>query len=63
MARELHKKKNQELYAIYSTIVDDYITDFVPLNELREMWLKDLIEDAKEKVDMYLSVVNKEVEE
>lgn len=63
MARELHKKKNKELYAIYSTIVDDYITEFIPLIELREIWLQDLIEEAKEKVDRWLKEVDKEVSE
>ena len=62
MARELHKKKNKELYAIYSTIVDDYITEFIPLNELREIWLQDLIEEAKGKLDRWLKEVDKEVE-
>ena len=62
MARELHKKKNKELYAIYSTIVDDYITEFIPLIELREIWLQDLIEEAKEKLDIWLKEVDKEVE-
>ena len=62
MSRELHKKKNKELYAIYSTIVDDYITEFIPLIELREIWLQDLIEEAKEKLDRWLKEVDKEVE-
>ncbi len=62
MARELHKKKNKELYAIYSTVVDDYITSFIPLNELREIWLQDLIKEAKEKLDRWLKEVDKEVE-
>ena len=62
MARELHKKKNKELYAIYSTVIDDYVTEFIPLNELREIWLQDLIEEAKEKLDMWLKEVDKEVE-
>lgn len=62
MSRELHKKKNKELYAIYSTVVDDYITEFIPLNELREIWLQDLIEEAKEKLDRWLKEVDKEVE-
>ena len=62
MARELHKKKNKELYAIYSTIVDDYITEFIPLIELREIWLQDLIEESKEKLDRWLKEVDKEVE-
>lgn len=62
MARELHKKKDKELYAIYSTVVEDYITDFIPLEEIRKIWLKDLIEDAKRKLDKWLKEVDKEVE-
>ena len=62
MARELHKKKGKELYAIYSTVVEDYITDFIPLEEIRKIWLKDLIEDAKRKLDKWLKEVDKEVE-
>ena len=61
MARELHKKKDKELYAIYSTVSEDYITDFIPLEEIREIWLKDLIEDAKKKLDVWLTEVIKEV--
>ncbi len=62
MARELHKKKNKELYAIYSTIIEDYITDFIPLEEIRELWLEDLVEDAKRKLDVWLNNIDKEVE-
>lgn len=62
MARELHKKKDKELYAIYSTVSEDYITDFIPLEEIKEIWLKDLIEDAKRKLDVWLKEVIKEVE-
>lgn len=62
MARELHKKKNKELYAIYSTVSEDYITDFIPLKQLRKIWLEDLIEDAKRKLDVWLMEIIKEVE-
>lgn len=62
MARELHKKKDKELYAIYSTVVEDYITDFIPLEEIRELWLEDLVEDAKRKLDVWLNNIDKEVE-
>ena len=62
MARELCKKKDKELYAIYSTVVDDYITDFIPLKQLREIWLNDLIEEANRKLDEWLKTVDKEVE-
>ena len=62
MARELHKKKNKELYAIYSTVSEDYITDFMPLDKVRKVQLEDLIEDAKRKLDVWLKEVIKEVE-
>lgn len=62
MARELHKKKNKELYAIYSTVSEDYITDFMPLDKIRKVWLEDLIEDAKRKLDVWLKEGGKEVE-
>lgn len=62
MARELHKKKDKELYAIYSTVIEDYVTDFIPLEELRKIWLEDLIEDAKRKLNEWLKKVDKEVE-
>ena len=62
MARELHKKKVKELYAIYSTVIEDYITYFIPLEEIRKIWLEDLIEDAKRKLDIWLNDIDKEVE-
>lgn len=62
MARQLHKKKNQELYALYSTVVDDYVTDFLPKEEIKKIWLNNLIESAKEKVDMYMEQIDEEVE-
>lgn len=63
MARELHKKKNKELYALYSTIIENYITDFLPKEQIKEIWLQNLIKEAKEKVDRWLEEeVDKEVE-
>lgn len=63
MSRELHKLKDKELYAIYSTIVDDYITDFLLKEQIRDIWLNDLIEDAIEKVDKYMNEVDEIVTE
>ena len=62
MARELHKKKDKELYAIYSTVVEDYITDFILLEDIRKLWLEDLIVEANQKLDKWLKEVDKEVE-
>lgn len=61
MSRQLHKLRDKELYAIYSTIVDDYITDFLPKEQIKEIWLNDLIENAKEKVENYMNEVDEVV--
>lgn len=62
MGRQLHKKKDKELYALYSTVVDDYVTGFLPKEEIKKIWLNDFVEHAKEKVDKYMEQVDKEVE-
>lgn len=62
MARLLHKKKGKELYAIYSTIIDDYITEFVPIENIKRIWLADLILESIEKVEKYVQEVDKEVD-
>ena len=62
MARLLHKKKGKELYAIYSTIIDDYITEFMPIENIKRIWLADLILESIEKVEKYAQEVDKEVE-
>ena len=36
MAKQLHKKRDKELYALYSTIVDDYVTEFLPKEEIKK---------------------------
>lgn len=61
MARELHKKKNKELYAIYSTISEGYITEWKSKDEIKQKWLEDLVEEAKEKVERYMNEIDKEV--
>lgn len=58
MSRQLHKLRKKELYAIYSTIVDDYITEFLPKEQIKEIWLNDLIANAKKKVEEYMNEVD-----
>lgn len=62
MARLLHKKKNEELYAIYSTIIDDYVTEFLPKERIKEIWLNDLIEKDRKKVEEYMNEIDEEVD-
>lgn len=62
MARLLHKKKGKELYAIYSTIIDDYITEFMPIENIKRIWLTDLILESINKVEKYIKEVDEEVD-
>ena len=61
MSRELHKKKNKELYALYSTITDNYITSWESKEKIKEIWTNDLIKEARKKVDEYMKDIDKEI--
>ncbi len=61
MARELHHRKKDDKYALWSTIVDDYVTDWKSKEEIEKEWLEDLIKDAKVKVKSYMQRIDKEV--
>ena len=61
MARELHHRKKDNKYALWSTIVDDYVTEWKSKEEIEKEWLDDLIKDAKVKVKSYMRRIDKEV--
>lgn len=61
MARELHHRKKDNKYALWSTIVDDYITDWKRKEEIEKEWVQDLTKDAKVKVKSYMQTIDKEV--
>lgn len=63
MARELHHRKSDDTYALYSTVVDDYVTEFKSKKEIHDIWLLDLIEEAMNKVDRYMEQIDEEVDE
>lgn len=60
MSRELHKKNNK--YAIYSNVVDDYITPFLEKEIIKKIWAYDLIEEAIEKSERYVSHAEVEID-
>lgn len=61
MGRELHKKNDK--YAIYSNVVDDYITPFLEKDLIRKIWTCDLVINAIEKVDRFMQEVDYEFED
>lgn len=61
MSRELHHRKSDDKYALWSTVVDDYITDWETKDDIRAKWLSDMIADDIKKVDKYMGQIDKEV--
>lgn len=61
MSRELHHRKKDDKYALWSTITDSYITEWSTKKEIRDTWISDLQEDVIDKVDRYMKVIDKEV--
>lgn len=61
MARELHHRKKDNTYALYSTITDNYVTDFLDKETIRHLWYQEKIESAKKQVDEWIEQIDKEV--
>lgn len=61
MARELHHRKKDNKYALWSAIIDDYITDWKNKGEIEKEWIEDLTKDVKVKVRSYMQTIDKEV--
>lgn len=61
MSRELHHRKKDDKYALYSTIIDDYITGWEDKETIRDMWLGNMVRNSIEKVNTYMEQIDKEV--
>ncbi len=61
MARELHHRKKDNKYALYSTVVDDYVTEWLDKETIRHLWYQAKIEKAKKQVDEWMEQIDKEV--
>lgn len=59
--RELHHRKKDNKYALWSTVVDDYITDWEDKEYIRRYWHLEECNKAKEKVDQWIEQIDKEV--
>lgn len=62
MSWELHKKKNKKLYAVYSTVIDDYITEFDSKDNIEEFVINNYEGKAYMKAKEFMSEVDEEVE-
>ncbi len=62
MSRELHHRKKDNKYALWSTIIDDYITKWLDKEEIRKIWYKEKIDEAKKQVDVWMEEIDKEID-
>ena len=61
MARELHHRRKDNKYALYSTVIDDYITPWDTRANIKQYWINEVVEKAIEKVNMYMEEIDEEV--
>lgn len=61
MSRQLHYRKSDNKYALWSTIIDDYITDWENKETIRNIWYKDKVDEAQKQVDVWMEEIDKEV--
>lgn len=62
MSRELHHRKSDDTYALWSTVIDDYVTEWKSKREIRDEWLAEFIIEDIAKVDKNMEQIDKEVE-
>lgn len=61
MARELHYRKKDNKYAVWSTVSDEYVIPWDTKEKVKERWLQDLIKKAEEKIECYIEEIDKEI--
>lgn len=61
MARQLHHRKKDNKYALWSTIVDDYITKWDTKENIKQYWINEKVERAIQDVNKWMEEIDKEV--
>ena len=61
MARELHHREKDNKYALWSTVVDDYITPWDSKDNIKQYWINEKVEKAISEVNEWMGKVDKEV--
>lgn len=61
MGRALHHRKKDDKYALWSTIVDDYVTEWKSKEEIKKEWINELTDEAISKVNRWVEEIDKEI--
>lgn len=59
--RELHHRKKDNQYNVWSTIIDDYVFEWDDKEFIERQWLADMILDDMNKIKEYMKHISKEV--
>lgn len=59
--RQLHHRKKDNKYALWSTITDDYVTEWEDKETIRKEWYCEKFISAMEEVDKWMEQIDKEV--
>ncbi len=61
MSRQLHHRKKDNKYALWSTVVDKYVTSWEDKETIRKIWYLDMFESSMRKVDRWMEEIDKEI--
>ena len=61
MGRELHHRKKDDKYALWSTVIDDYVTEWEDKETIRKEWYISKFRSSMEQVDKWMEEIDKEV--
>ena len=61
MSRELHFRKKDNKYNVWSTISDSYVYKWADKQTIKKLWLLDLIEEQIDKIEEYIEEIDEEV--
>jgi hypothetical protein len=59
MSRELHFRKRDNKYNVWSTISDSYVYEWGTKEEIEKEWLADMIISDIDKIKDYMEHINK----
>lgn len=61
MSRELHHRKIDDKYALWSTVIDDYVTGWKTKEEIRAEWIAEKVLRVVRETDEDMKRIDKEV--
>ena len=61
MARQLHHRKKDNKYALWSTVIDDYVITWDTKENIKQYWINEKVEKVIQDVNKWMEEIDKEV--